>query len=1704
MSQGYTEITNRLRQGSLSPQQWQAYLKSQQQQRAAFAAAAKTVQEAGAAEGVPSNTPSWQPGMSSEGASERLSNYASNISAQAAYFDIDAQLANYYSTASNNGLTVPKPVMYGKSVKDERTASVILSNYVKLINEASLKKYINDSLSDLKSQAKSNGVSVPDVPQSTIETITSEAGASTLIGNYAALINNKLLQNSVQAAVDSITSQAKAAGVTGVTVPVISSTLSSAQAASLVNDYASRVNNAILYQQVYTTLNSLKSQAVALGANIAVPSLSGLTVDNAQAVIDAYVKKVNDSLSVKAQTQAAALTYRVYDSLGRSYTISAAQFNAMQKAASSSTNSSNTYSVIPEEVANSGTSNNGSSSWWIDSNGEYCWYPQSSSDKAHLAEINKQRTRNGLAALSYLMVGPTKTAEYRAIEEEQAHQYQRDNALTSGEIQLNKLKYSSLINNSASAITNTAQAISNVKILSAAEYAAKYHPSELQLKNGTWVQKVEKKGADTNVGNITQFDSSLTAGELKKLHEEYLKRVSTGVSPATSVYHNDNYEANLKQIAAEVKELEAQRSAFKETVDKNGKIIDAVQVVGSKEASDYTITVFTQDTKTGKIASRSGTANEYQKALNSAKNIAGISITPSTSAADKKVIEAARDYYNIRVTKSVDFSTLDVKKGSQSSFFAAIETDIGKFADALAAISKPGTMGALNAKQLKEIATNNLTLQEDVNSAVGTASNMLIMADAPFTTIPNIMISELQLLNNYVERNVGKNVVNDRINNSLAWVDANGDTAIRSGIVSVTDLAVNSTPLVTLNNYAKTHYGESSLTTGLDLTENVVKALPVSLYEDITQHPFSTAAELSALYAIGAVAGAGYGALKAGEITFIEKAFKDATTLKAALKTGGAAAEGAVQAGMVASIAKDAYDTAKTGNVENIIDFSKAFIFEGKGFAKAAGYLETSVASKYGAAVVESYNPINRLAKIAGQSVGLVRGKTVDFKIDIPRSSQAELIDSVISKDEISGARGTPVHRFVSEASGEPLGIDTFKLPKSLSKLVEARRKQNIQNVGAKYYEFTENQYTLGNSLRKLAGIKQQYLTRFGDTGRVKTPGYAAQVNSQYMVPDVFNGEYEAMGSLFLRKHGKSVLNQEVHLIDNIQTVASELSELQKIQIREQYTTTGRLKPELFQDVLKLAEVKSAKIGQPVAALTPKTSVGYGAPEAEVLLVFGSKTATEITSSKLVGYSPEGVKIKKVRFGTQAEVAKELSILENLRYNWSNITNDRYAKGMSQLINRKIAEENGSAYMRPGQYGPHGTEHTGSVADFMEELWYKSPTLQRQYSLKLVRAAGRLHDAARIYGSSKIGETEPLSHGPAVAKNIRKGRIVDAELNSFTKKEQLELAAAVDTHMWLDPSSKLQYLSYKSSNLQKLLKTADSLARAKDSGYLRKGTTFKLPEERLAYQLKTAVREGVSSLSEGVSRLHDDTVAEFAPHRTKAELKILEAAEKSAENLKSEAIKKEYLSNRENYVSDYINSKYSSMKFKPYDSYGYSDNAKSFSSYLAALYDIKETYGEKTYKLTGKYPPATGKYSQSTGKYSPAGTYSPSTGKYAPQTGKYKPLSGKYTPTGTYSPVTGKYSPSTGKYSPTGTYAPTTGKHTPPRSVYKKIPKNVKVPIAPYLKTPPTTLYGRLSQKDLLIAKKKKEQEAIKQAEKMVRLTRKLQNVLGSLDTILL
>ena len=153
-------------------------------------------------------------------------------------------------------------------------------------------------------------------------------------------------------------------------------------------------NQSTTQYDIADSVASIYSQAKSYG----VSQYQGVTLfgseAEAQAAIDSYLGTANKGLQSYYDSQ----PITILDSLGREQKVTKSQYEQMTKAQKSADKYSN-YSLLPEEVANSGAD------WWINSNGLYEWTPVTAGDKAELAKENKQRKQLGMSQKTTLTAG---------------------------------------------------------------------------------------------------------------------------------------------------------------------------------------------------------------------------------------------------------------------------------------------------------------------------------------------------------------------------------------------------------------------------------------------------------------------------------------------------------------------------------------------------------------------------------------------------------------------------------------------------------------------------------------------------------------------------------------------------------------------------------------------------------------------------------------------------------------------------------------------------------------------------------------------------------------------------------------------------------------------------------------------------------------------------------------------------------------------------------------------------------------------------------------------------------------------------------------------------------------------------------------------------------------------------------------------------
>ncbi|MCC4766402.1 hypothetical protein FXW07_07180 [Methanosarcina sp. DH1] len=277
-------------------------------------------------------------------------------------------------------------------------------------------------------------------------------GKKYLNNNYVAPVAAAASSSSyydVDTALTDMYNQAVAAGATGLTKPSSygSTITDQTQAQKIIDEYQTKLNAALpVTYDISSNLANVNDTLKEYNISIKAPDVTQYTSEaSAQAALDSYVAQANAALDTWTKSQPVT----VYDDLGREQSVTYSQYEQMSTWQSKA-KSSGTYTVLPEEVANS------NAAWWINSKGLYEWEPVTAGDKAQLALENKQRAQLHQAAKTTLTCGASPSAAYS--KEWYSTGGNRSTAkIGSGDVKIAQIKASSSVNNAATAVSNTAQ-----------------------------------------------------------------------------------------------------------------------------------------------------------------------------------------------------------------------------------------------------------------------------------------------------------------------------------------------------------------------------------------------------------------------------------------------------------------------------------------------------------------------------------------------------------------------------------------------------------------------------------------------------------------------------------------------------------------------------------------------------------------------------------------------------------------------------------------------------------------------------------------------------------------------------------------------------------------------------------------------------------------------------------------------------------------------------------------------------------------------------------------------------------------------------------------------------------------------------------------------------------------------------------------------
>lgn len=1387
----------------------------------------KDVQKQGQASGVNVALPAVE-NLTQENAQAEIDKYVNTVNAHVYAKSAVTACNDLAVQAQAYGVTIAPPKV--PTTMTQAEAQNLINNYQSQVNSALLTKSTKDSIDGVAAQAKSYGVQVsaPVVPAG-----ISQQAANAIIDKYVAQVNTAVLVKSTRTALLDIQSQARNYGLT-VAMPTISNTITEAAANALIDKYVADVNAQLSATPETVSASETSGLRTAAKSNNLLMT-TGLQTDaksNTNLVGSSGLKtsaKVNANLvgaslkaDVKANTAlvgaveaavAAVVTASVAKGADGSLAVSESLYNQLKVAQTKYADTWNDYSGIPEQVINSQATD-----VRINSDGQFEWSPVTAADKKQLADINAYRKSSGLSLRTTLVLGPEKSNTYNTTWYTTGGN-RTQAAKGSGGEKLAAMRASSPeINANASAKVNTAQTIKAVTITAkeAAAIEAAAHPGQVKLKDGTWINQVEKQGI-VGKGGIAAVVAAQKS--LEELGKQYQDKLSGNYNPVArrditsgdvkTVMHgtvvDQHGKAQFDKKIADAKAFKAQINAFDDVLKEFGAVsIQTKGHIGTGErgvfvgvaAKDANGKVLKNSDGSVKYIARSQTAADYKKLEKETPKLAKTAILAGMSAADVKAVESARE----RMLLGLDFAKAtrlktewretDYNAGKALKLYNSASgkynvVDFDSFSKEFAGIEK-ATKGMSDAEKRKYL----LDVENSKLPSSGKASDFWRTLNTDITTALKIDPSMAGVLDGIG----GKKAVTVKWDTTNARVDSKLGSVIKSGSISdvidnISNKQVNGKPLtateVSLLSAISAGYKPGETTAKISAfstkaTEAVQKKMQTyqKTYKgegkvSTTLAEWANDLQNGAITAVGVVGATVSGVPHAaGYVGSQVKDIKSYDSAKNAYMNVGLSA-GIVGTQMSRGMAKS-YHEDKSKFVAELVLTQALFTGAGK-------------ATKYG---------VTKPAKQIALKTGVTRTKTLTSEI-IPYKEVGTILDDMRAGKQITGMHAT-VYR-------------------------QAKGKKVFANEPGKNPKYAEpgtfghkgRFSTVSDGIVEPAG--EYFLGKLKDTRIAKTAKAVLQpVNSKVINPitgkaiKVLKSEWAkpstrpvTLTDRAINWTGKQLKNNFEQNLNKVTTRHARLGEkaIYKVsgdpvkltenqwnRVYKQFAEKGEFWGE-YEKIAKIAQKQADKSGKPVAIPSPKSAKGLLEAESEVWWVDPSY-GVKLTSSQVLGRTTKGVKIIEAKYGKQTPVVKKSvaqRMKENREYNKQMVKaidgkkyNLNHIKSYANDANRRLGELYGSKTTRPGAYegGHHGKGHTEQVGKNVASLGIEQETA---YWL------GVMHDVTKIGPHESAG----IPHAIAAAEVIKRGMITDARFNKFynglSKAKQREFYKAVGEHTTIKP-----------------------------------------------------------------------------------------------------------------------------------------------------------------------------------------------------------------------------------------------------------------------------------------------------------------------------
>ena len=335
----------------------------------------------------------------------------------------------------------------------------------------------------------------------------------------------------------------------------------------------------------------------------------------------------------------------------------------------------------------------------------------------------------------------------------------------------------------------------------------------------------------------------------------------------------------------------------------------------------------------------------------------------------------------------------------------------------------------------------------------------------------------------------------------------------------------------------------------------------------------------------------------------------------------------------------------------------------------------------------------------------------------------------------------------------------------------------------------------------------------------------------------------KALGHRVLADTQSLVLRPRAYVFHGVRT--AELPPQLRAEIIETIQRRGHLTPEQWEAGRALAIEQSRRYGEPVAWLSKKWSKPFNPewfPESEVILFYDKARAARIPRGRVFrGLTSKGFGLATDIWYSPKPAVQPPFFVRNLLYTL------RREKHYGAAGAEDILWKHGEMYEGFPSYGEHsllghGVEHNVGLYRNLEQMYFKSEALRKDYTLKELELESRLHDLLKITG----GETEPFPHAEGVLIATKYGYL-DRLYGDIPAARKMQIATDISLHTKIKPGfgphGILTKLWYRPSIGAKALATADRLDLARFGTKVETSKLFLLPEETLSWKVRAGAKD---------------------------------------------------------------------------------------------------------------------------------------------------------------------------------------------------------------------------------------------------------------------